>query len=1204
MDLQKRDAVAKAAKNQGFDMCDLQRLKDDVVEKIVNANGIFQTKLTLEDIRECFQRLSTLRESGGSEGYKNNALLKNEELMTVCQELVEKEKPTPDMLGWNQARSSQTPHVKWFSSGKFLRQYSRYCYLSRAYKELAVSKFRHCIETPGAKLFGPERALVKHWLDVMGFYDPGFGVTDLATGRLGEFLTWTGLCARFACNIPNSSHYLVLLQQLVLTCYMVTNDLAGNALATGDGATSKSHVTGTVIGMLVDGSYLELDGQSKCALNSEDSCCNCPVIYDEGDVTALDPFTQGLLRRYATSGKLTRAVMEFLTDPVTGEKRKRITRIYVTIIRAMLIMNCNGDFFTEATKTRFLNAPFVKVAPRKGNQLNGVKKRYISRAKSKLLQNSSAAVRRVKRFFKGFASEKSREDGRLMRKRRVLSMIHNRDVDSELSNELPESNVTQAMFVENFVGNGQFGDDSKTFFANRTRDNQTLVFLVANMIKSKCMTMPNMLVAHLTLQKYFGCLKEHYGLDMANYRVYWRAVVLCRILTIENALFQAFGSPGSDLPPNSKLTIESLMACEPYLFCTLETAVAGISMLHKEHVHPQRNTVMRILGNVLCKAPSAEYYEDISSSWHSLLGFLKAVDAKVQTPAQLMRAVRVAEARVKKMGIFLKKEGIRSGSEAPTQAAVRAFFPLPPVGSFSAIAAGDATANAPQTSPSEEEEALDLCDDGDLSETEIAQRHSSMHGNGATCDDGYDEPSESERDEKDDEVVETTDSAEGAMDDYLVETLTDVFSCRCPAHQIFAASNAKQLPKSPIWYYKDTEMVDGSGNDDPARADMSNKNLNRLRYYDCNYVCHDNSLTHVVLAVKALMVAEGLSLADCEIKNLLSAMAGQKIKVPVSYANMFTASEIGNMKGKTQAQLIAEGVLVRDRSYEVVKIENGAQGAGHKGWRVSFCVHMLGRLHDPQDMIKEALKSVLYKGVKPGRYVTGYMANENRGAFDYWDVTEKDLERAPDALVVQTGSFMTTRERAVMRGTLSNEEEESEEDVAAAEIESEREQADDEAMAEMFGQRWVENLLKKGEGGVNQIDVLSIREDIDEFAVKIHFMNCGIQMGPHPSHPRALCWYYRPWKKRDDEWKVDDVDVEFREFPTGWVQRMRTLNHARKDREFEKRLRKKGIWDEEWAWACERHYASRFVGSSEEDNPKKRPIGDGEDIRNTRTRYQ
>jgi hypothetical protein len=231
--------------------------------------------------------------------------------------------------------------------------------------------------------------------------------------------------------------------------------------------------------------------------------------------------------------------------------------------------------------------------------------------------------------------------------------------------------------------------------------------------------------------------------------------------------------------------------------------------------------------------------------------------------------------------------------------------------------------------------------------------------------------------------------------------------------------------------------------------------------------------------------------------------------------------------------------------------------------KFSICVHVFETLCDPKDLIINALKSLVYQGMKPGRYPLGIMADANRGKFAWWDVTQEEINNSKKKTFnVVTGSYMTERERNVVYFNEKLSEFESQKGKVgeqhpmsfptAATTHSGQQPGISDTLDEdqEDGTEWIRCVEKQTNyaagNTMQRTNVLRIREDLDEWVLKRHLMNVGIPQGPHPLDENRMCWYYRPIitiSALTAVCKHSSDYVEYRDYPTSYNQHMRAMYH-------------------------------------------------------------
>ena len=128
---------------------------------------------------------------------------------------------------------------------------------------------------------------------------------------------------------------------------------------------------------------------------------------------------------------------------------------------------------------------------------------------------------------------------------------------------------------------------------------QVLIGYVFKMIHSKALPDVNMTLAHMVLQKYFAHLKKYGNIELDNYRVYMRIIIMCRIVTITDALLQVFGVEGCDVK-NQPFGVCVLRALKPYMFSTMKHAIFAATLLADEYVGPFNSIIIKTFGITCC----------------------------------------------------------------------------------------------------------------------------------------------------------------------------------------------------------------------------------------------------------------------------------------------------------------------------------------------------------------------------------------------------------------------------------------------------------------------------------------------------------------------------------------------------------------------------------------------------------------------------
>jgi hypothetical protein len=386
--------------------------------------------------------------------------------------------------------------------------------------------------------------------------------------------------------------------------------------------------------------------------------------------------------------------------------------------------------------------------------------------------------------------------------------------------------------------------------------------------------------------------------------------------------------------------------------------------------------------------------------------------------------------------------------------------------------------------------------------------------------------------------------------------------------------------------------------------------------------------------ISALMLGMGPSVDD--IARTLKNLSQRKVDTPWSYKRPFSGQEIEDMAGKTLEELLEQGVLVKNKSYPLCNINREKCTLSFYALTTSSCNSMEVITRALDGLIYEGMKPARYqlgimadpnrgkwafwdvteeKIAKCGRptfdvFTGGYMTERERNVVFYGDaepeaddrpisiaqalaLIKKDVRMAKDrmsatvtttsgstSITVTTASARAAAEAAALAKSKEYTDTggDEDEDQIMRDIVDASEWFADPRKADRTADGSCVAGMGKSSNFLHSKNVLRIREDVDEWVAKRHFLNSAIPFGPHPLDPTGrLCWYYRPLKvvsPSTGECKYDAGKLEYRDFPTAYNQQMRSIYYLCTRRpEVLKRMSLLGFMDPEMKLKALKHYS-------------------------------
>jgi len=359
-------------------------------------------------------------------------------------------------------------------------------------------------------------------------------------------------------------------------------------------------------------------------------------------------------------------------------------------------------------------------------------------------------------------------------------------------------------------------------------------------------------------------------------------------------------------------------------------------------------------------------------------------------------------------------------------------------------------------------------------------------------------------------------------------------------HELFLVSDPKERGVS--WATVDySSRLDEEDEQNQQNANNGqNFSKSTKSNYDLNYVSYSGKTYEVTMELYQHMM--GAKMAFTDLMKVVQSLGTHQVEVDWVYSGTFSISKIREMRGKSLKELEACGYIERNKVMQVMQTSKDDRGAQS----TMLCTHCIGKSTSPNEILKQAIRSLIYKGMKPCRLTLGIMSNANRGCLDYLDITEKDIQSSKrNSLEVATGSYMTDRERSILCVSLNEElgkhvannttrvedmvggDDDNDIEVNISHGES-QERNEFETMLEN------ENSVTHG---LKTCRSLKIFGDVNEWGIKRYFMKSGIPMGIHPCS-KELVWLHMCEK--------DGKKMQYRKFPTTYNQRMRSIAYAQK----------------------------------------------------------
>lgn len=1247
---------ATMAETRGFSMDLIELPSKSAIEKILShysKNGVFPTNLEAESVYMVIYSCLMAKKTEISDlAYQNSLILLSEKLDPLFELILKEKVNAANILETAKRGSEKTqrlsnflsfgPDPAWFyENSSYCRQFSRYVRLRNSFEKMAAKSLQELFDTPGAVLTDTLKSVVD--------FDEKFGLTkkdrsgvyecnDFASGALGNFFIKLGLEVRFILHIPHATHHFILVLVATFDATRYCFGLHFNILNTGDGATSKSFVGDCVVSLHIPGVVHSVDDESARASNVSKDLSDRVVYEDEtssargtgqksGGQGASDGNILGaMLKKMLTSGLLDFWTFAYVENPKTGKKHRDRQRV-VTNCQGVRICNGNDHWWDSATLTRFYRAMYGKVritfgpALKKANKAEAEK--ILQDLKDRISSGESVTsiLKNVDKTHLEIASKKFSEET-------IARNEVTREMDALLSSQLPNTSVTQAMFLSNLMG----PEDSPIAKENdadkmkeKIRSLHILIVYAFKMMQVHALPEVNLTLAHMVSQKYFAFLKKNGNVEIDNYRVYTRFLIVARLFCIIDAIHQVFYVDGCDVPFDVPVTLDNMRAMKPYLFCNFQHSVMALTFLSEEYINPFNSSTVELFGTACCHYPTGEELFGKTKNWDLLVKVLDRLKIKYKTcdlgkalqhisrgkesplHSDLLESYKIQ--KKKHPELFSEPAGQDDDDDDDEGVDLRA----------SKKRATDDTQDAESMVFDEpEEEEVEI--DGKKNENLRAADRAVIEDEDEDCDDISHA-----------EMIDGLSQEEIVVNDKYRKLAKKILKIRSGKnlmpHEIYAIyrgqeSNMIKFDETDVQLNPEGNAADGGSSERPAQTgDASGtggpnmafgsgnpngqwnrpqyrdpETVKKIRSIDLRYLSMPRDAWGVSQELSSLMLNLGPSQQD--LFGILTSLSKRTMHVDYSYSRSFSEREILEMVGKNKKTLLKEGVLVREDSLPICK----ARGRGYRtDSRFSLCVFALGTTMDPSTLMKDAIKSMIYQKMKPVRLNLGFMLNAGRGVFDWLDITEDDIARSKNKnFSLITGGYMTERERNIIfNGTsecyqngefvqradgasspdatgdfvFESRKKPKGNDGAAVPAGSADQRRDDAVDASAWGKCSVSDLNDDVARKTKDFDIsehkskkIKITTDLDEWIAVRHFQNVGVAFGPHPKHPSDFCWYHKSARKTKCGSKVllHSGPTEYRRFPTGYYQHLRFLKNFISNEEKFKNTRNRFPVETKW----------------------------------------
>jgi hypothetical protein len=1089
--------VAENGSLQGFDLDQMDLPDRTTVQNIVEMHknpgrGTFSTQLEADEVNDALNSALERKNGKLSPASKLNSLLMLQERFLPAYEMTLAEKPRETLaapfISDSRSAMNSGATARWFRDddrvstpggrggrrNPFVRQFKRYVVLRERFEDLACRQLDSVLHDKNTILTDTVQALVGYEEKKIDAANFKYSCYDLASDAFSNHLDKLALEVRFLMNIAHTTHHFVLVMLAMYDATRFDFGLHFHILNSGPGSTGKSYTSEALLDCLVMGTVTKADDTTARAFNVEKDLSDAISFIDEMNKKSQDGGGGGrgnnksgdagdpqaaMLRRMLSGGQLVLA--EHVWVELPNGKRVRSRREVVTSCQGCIMGNLNEENFSEATLTRFYRAVFSKTNIRFSNAVWTDMNRSDYHAFMTLFLNRVASGRSVS----DLAHLARVEDVRAMVASEALTMSYLRkeqessqlrkesledlDVDNNLLSKmgdflttkfLPVVNVPQAMFLENLVGEADSPmskDNAPRKLTDKVRLTQVLITYVWKMIQEKALPDVNLTLAHMVAQKYFAALKRYANVELANYRVYSRIMIMCRIVAVLDNLLQLFAVDGCDVPPGQRFCLGLLKGLKPYMFCNTKHTVFALTLLADEYIGPHDSTIMTMFGKC-CRFSDKAVSDELKSfrELNSVLNELKQVHTVDGLENALIDLVSEEQDPLKRA----KLEGILSSKEV---------LPPPPPPPLVPLLA------------STKERPAKECDSVSVSATapKVKAKNGplfviSKKATSATVydndenDDDHDDPSCDPTSPAVPAVSPPTKSSPKNYDGHchaeLKKMIRRILNNELMPHEIYLVQAV--LPSIQIQWdtesyekVEDSELRDGGGGGGggsmastaassfPKPSSSSSSSHNKALAVNLNGLVDHCSKWTLVNKIRSFMLGAGPSPQD--VGRTLDALGTRAIVVPWSYKKPFSALEIGKMAGKTPEELEKEGFLVRNRSYPLCNLS--VYG------RCTVNFYALNGLLDPLAVIMKGLDSLIYRGMKPARYELGIMVDPNRGKFAWWDVTQKMIDSSPHRTFdIRTGSYMTPKEKYVVFEKRTPEKDRIEKEIALSDLEA------------------------------------------------------------------------------------------------------------------------------------------------------------------------
>lgn len=655
-ELRRHRSTNHMAETNNFTLDSLDVPDSRVIKRMLQAyndptKSPFKTQLTADKVIESVQSCLNKKNDGLSALSQNNSVLMLHERLSTIFDLVIEEKVKEDVAANLQNGRSDTITSQIFDKcGIFSDQFARYCKLRESFEDMACEHLDATLMSSAAILTKANQALVQYHQRCLKTVDFGFVRHDMAGSSFSNYLDKLALEVRFLLNIPHATHHFVLTCLGLMDAYRFAYNLHWNLLNTGDAATSKSHISEAVLKALVEKTVTYSDEATPRAYNIETEDLTDQILYmDEASGSIMQGGNSGkgdscdpratAFKKMLTTCQLALTLFVMLETP-DGRKIRGKKDLYTNIMGCFMISG-NKVGFDDATKTRFYRSMFGKIVIKFTSTISESTKVDYEAIMNSFLNSAAAGkdpydlvsspdVENLLDQFEECAQEVYKEVTEQQdAERRMLS----KEGDLKMALHAPVTNVPQAMCLETFTGSADspfLQTQTSKALTDRVKLAQVLFNYVFKMIMVYALPDVNLTLAHMIVLKYFAFLKTHGNVGLDNYRVYLRILIMCRIVTIMDAMLQVFAVEGCDVAPGGPLFIGLLKSVKPYMFCTERQTIWAMTLLADEYINPYNSAVIKVLGWNCCNYPNPGKITELSlKSWETLKDALECLELRV-----------------------------------------------------------------------------------------------------------------------------------------------------------------------------------------------------------------------------------------------------------------------------------------------------------------------------------------------------------------------------------------------------------------------------------------------------------------------------------------------------------------------------------------------------------------------------------------------